>query len=67
MPRKQPAGYLKESERIRESKVTPAAQRRHRFKAAKWTHPNGHPRCRICGDEERTGGMCEGAKSIRGR
>lgn len=25
----------------------------HKFKAAEWTHPNGHPRCLLCGDEQR--------------
>ena len=25
----------------------------HKFEAAKWTHPNGHPRCIHCGDEQR--------------
>jgi len=25
----------------------------HKFEAAKYTHPNGHPRCIHCGDEER--------------
>lgn len=49
----------KETEQIRENKKKPEAQRRHKFKAAEWTHPNGHPRCIICGDEERTGGMCD--------
>ena len=28
------------------------------FEAAEWTHPNGHPRCKHCGDEESTDGMC---------
>jgi hypothetical protein len=32
----------------------------HRFKPARWTFPNGHPRCLICGDEEMEGGMCRG-------
>ena len=30
----------------------------HKFKPAKYTHPNGHPRCLICGDEEEVGGVC---------
>jgi len=47
-----------ETERIRENKKTPEAQRPHKFKPAKWTHPNGHPRCLICGDEETIGGIC---------
>ena len=50
----------KETEKIKENKKKPEAKRRHEFKAASWTHPNGHPRCMICGDEERTGGICEG-------
>lgn len=56
----------KETELIRENRKTPAAQRPHKFRPAKWTHPNGHPRCLLCGDEERIdsgryGNMCEGA------
>lgn len=54
--------YDKETAQIQENRKKPAAQRRHKFKGARWTHPNGHPRCLICGDEERTGGMCEGRK-----
>jgi len=50
-----------ESAQIKENQKTPEAQRPHKFQAAKWTHPNGHPRCILCGDEERTGGMCSGA------
>lgn len=30
----------------------------HKFAAANWTHPNGHPRCKNCGQEEPVGGMC---------
>ncbi len=40
-----------ESELIREN--TKKAKYPHKFKAAKFTHPNGHPRCVLCGDEER--------------
>ena len=47
----------KEWEKIKESKET--AKYPHKFEAAKWTHSNGHPRCKHCGQEERTGGMCE--------
>ena len=43
--------YEKESEQIREN--TKKAKYPHKFEAAKWTHPNGHPRCIHCGDEER--------------
>jgi hypothetical protein len=44
--------YDEESALIREN--TKKAEYPHKFKAAKWTHPNGHPRCIQCGDEERT-------------
>lgn len=47
-----------ETEKIKQNKEKPEAKRKHKFKAAKWTHPNGHPRCIICGDEERVGGFC---------
>lgn len=30
----------------------------HLFKAAKFTHPNGHPRCLECGDEQPIGDVC---------
>lgn len=49
----------KETEIIKQNKEKPEAKRKHKFKAAKWTHPNGHPRCIVCGDEERVGGICE--------
>lgn len=55
-----PPAYLAESDRIRVARGTPAARAPHPFKAAEWTHPNGHPRCALCGCEERTGG-CAGA------
>lgn len=45
-----------ETERIRESAkmcVYP-----HKFKPAKYTHKNGHPRCSICGQEEDVSGIC---------
>lgn len=50
----------KETQKIKENQQKPEAKKPHNFKAAEWTHPNGHPRCIICGDEERVGGMCEG-------
>lgn len=50
----------KESEQIKLNKEKPEAKQSHKFKAAEWTHPNGHPRCIICGDEERTDGTCSG-------
>jgi hypothetical protein len=57
------ADFEKESEAIRVNRTTAAAQKPHKFRAAKWTHPNGHPRCLLCGDEERTGNICAGAKA----
>jgi len=54
----------KETAKIKENKKSPEAQKQHDFKAAKWTHPNGHPRCIVCGDEERIGGKCEGLKNL---
>ena len=47
-----------ETARIKLSAEKPSSKKPHRFKPAKWTHPNGHPRCRICGDEEPVGGRC---------
>jgi hypothetical protein len=54
--------YEEETERLREKKKSPEAMKPHKFKAAQWTFPNGHPRCAICMDEERIGGVCEGRK-----
>lgn len=55
-----------ENARIRENKKTPAAKTRHKFKPAKFTAGNGHPRCLLCGDEEPMGGICDGvAKADR--
>jgi hypothetical protein len=34
------------------------AGRSHKFIEAEWTAPNGHPRCVLCGQEERIDGMC---------
>jgi len=45
-----------ETERIKENRKK--AEWPHKFKPAKYTHPNGHPRCLICGDEEEIGGIC---------
>jgi hypothetical protein len=55
---KQKEEYDKETAVINENKKKPQAEKVHRFKSAKWTHPNGHPRCLICGDEEPVGGVC---------
>jgi hypothetical protein len=49
--RNQPVGYLRETETIKENKKTHAGTV-HKFTPAKWTHPNGHPRCLLCGDEQ---------------
>src|SRR5260370_1410356 len=50
--------YEAETERIKANKLKPAAKEQHRFKAAHWTHPNGHPRCMVCGQEQPIGGRC---------
>jgi hypothetical protein len=47
-----------ESAVIGESAKTARAKGIHKFEPAKWTHPNGHPRCLICGHEEPIGGIC---------
>jgi len=64
---KQQAAFDRETEQIRENKRKPVAQAAHPFKAAEWTHPNGHPRCLVCGDEEPVGGMCEGVAPVQKR
>lgn len=53
--------HEEETERIRERRGTDEARAPHDFRAAEWTHGSGHPRCRLCGDEERTDGRCAGA------
>lgn len=55
---KQRIDYERETAVINENSKEPLAGKVHRFKSAKWTHPNGHPRCLICGDEEPVGGVC---------
>lgn len=52
--------YEEETEQINENKKT--AKYPHKFKKAKWTYPNGHPRCLICGQEEPASGICEKPK-----
>jgi len=42
--------YAEETALIREN--AKKAKYPHKFKAAKWTWPNGHPRCIHCGQEE---------------
>lgn len=56
--KKHSPAYEKETELIRENKKKPEAKKPHDFKPAKWTHPNGHPRCLVCGSEEIIGGRC---------
>lgn len=53
--------FDRETAKIVEGRSTPEGRAAHDFRAARWTHSNGHPRCRLCGDEERTGGRCRGA------
>ena len=48
----------KETAQIKENEKLPIARKPHEFKAAKYTHPNGHPRCLVCGDEESIGKVC---------
>lgn len=55
---KQREEYEKETAVINENKKKPQAEKVHRFKSAKWTHPNGHPRCLICGSDSPVGGVC---------
>ena len=57
----------KETELINKNKLKPLAEKVHEFKAAKWTHPNGHPRCLICGWEEPVGGVCKMPMSWYGK
>ena len=47
-----------ETAKIKENKKLPIASKPHEFKVAQFTHPNGHPRCLICGDEEPVGKVC---------
>jgi len=47
-----------ETARIKENAERPVAKQPHQFKAAKYTHPNGHPRCLTCGDEQPIGDVC---------
>lgn len=59
LARKKPTpAQEKENEAISENKKKPEASKPHDFKPAKWTHPNGHPRCLVCGHEEIIGGRC---------
>lgn len=53
----QPEGYIKETEAIKAHRDEWLGKR-HTFKAAHWTHPNGHPRCKLCLQEEPIGDVC---------
>jgi hypothetical protein len=55
--RPQPEGYLRETEQIKQNKLK-YGETVHKFKAAKWTHPNGHPRCVLCGQEQSMAPEC---------
>ena len=55
--------YEDESKQINERKKTPEGLKAHKFQAAEWTYPNGHPRCKICGDEESMDGKCPARKT----
>lgn len=63
--REQPKGYVDETERIKKQSDSPEATGPHDFTAAKWTHPNGHPRCATCGHEEPIGGRCNDPASVK--
>src|SRR3954468_17405664 len=52
----QPEGYVRETEEIKARRSQHTG--RHKFERAKWTHPNGHPRCRLCLQEESIDGYC---------
>lgn len=54
----------KESDTIKENKKKPENQRNHKFKAATWTHSNGHPRCLNCGDEQLSRGLCHPGQNL---
>lgn len=58
----QPAGYVKETEEIHKRKKAEGSKP-HDFQPAKWTHPNGHPRCALCCNEEPMGGHCPGGET----
>ena len=58
------ADYDQETLEIRE-RSKKEGRHPHTFAAARWTHPNGHPRCALCGDEERGDGLCPGKPALR--
>ncbi len=60
---KQRAEVDAETVKIRENAKRLENQKPHDFKAAEWTHANGHPRCIHCGDEESISGRCNDTKA----
>jgi DNA topoisomerase IB len=48
---------LAENEKIKQNRLK-YGTKVHKFKAAHWTHPNGHPRCVLCGQEESISPEC---------
>lgn len=56
------ATFEEESKTIEDNKKSDKALNPHDFVKAKWTHPNAHPRCLLCGMEEPIGGQCKGLK-----
>lgn len=55
-----PRTWAGESERIRENRKGERARKEHRWRPAKFTHPNGHPRCALCGHSQYIGEPCKG-------
>ena len=49
--------YEAETKKIRENREN--ATYPHKFNPAKWTYPNGHPRCLTCGQEQHETNMCQ--------
>lgn len=47
-----------ETAKIKASAQTAKAKGVHKFVPAEWTHPNGHPRCAVCGQEESISPEC---------
>lgn len=57
--------YEEETAVIQENKKKPEARQRHKFKRARWPHPNMHPRCLTCGDEPGPSEYCEGIRKLQ--
>ncbi len=55
-----PRNAEEDNKRILENRKTKRARKRHTFRPAKYTHPNGHPRCALCGHSEYDGSICVG-------